>query len=233
MNTSRTSRHILAPLFALLLFIAAAAPARAQESLYKFDMGGQIGMTGYLGDASSSIFSHPGFGGGLTFRYLPDVRWALRTLVGIHSISGDTKGMDDVFPDGAQYSFKATVIDIQERVEFNFFPYGIGETFKRLRRWTPYLAVGLGASLSSCDGSSNVGFNIPMAFGIKYKAKPRLNLALEFSMTKFFSDHMDGPLSDLHQIKSSFARNTDWYSDITFSVTYEFGERCATCHYVD
>ena len=52
-------------------------------------------------------------------------------------------------------------------------------------------------------------------------------------MTKVFSDHMDGPLSDLHQIKSSFARNTDWYSNISFSVTYEFGERCATCHYVD
>lgn len=207
--------------------------AVAQESTYKFDMGGQIGMSGYLGDASSSIFSHPGFAGGLTFRYLPDVRWSLRTLANVLAISGDTQGMDDVYPEFANFNFKATVIELQERVEFNFFPYGIGETYKRLRRWTPYLAAGIGVSVSTCSGQTNAGFNIPMAFGFKYKAKPRLNLALEFSMTKVFSDHMDGKLSDLHRIESSFARNTDWYSNISFSVTYEFGERCETCHYVD
>jgi len=222
--------HLL-PLIILTTLLT--SKAAAQESTYKFDAGGQIGMSGYLGDASSSIFSHPGFAGGLTFRYLPDVRWSLRTLVNVMSISGDTKGMDDVFPGFAEYSFKANVYEVQERVEFNFFPYGIGETYKRLRRWTPYLAAGIGLSVSTCDGSTNAGFNIPMAFGIKYKAKPRLNLALEFSMTKVFSDHMDGQLSDLHQIESSFARNTDWYSNISFSITYEFGERCTTCHYVD
>lgn len=222
-------------LIAILLLLAGTVRfgASAQESTYKFDMGGQIGMSGYIGDASSSIFSHPGFAAGLTFRYLPDVRWALRSMVNVMTISGDTNGMDDVFPGGANYNFKATVVDLQERIEFNFFPYGIGETYKRLRRWTPYLAAGIGVSMSMCDGDNNIGFNIPMAFGVKYKARPRLNLALEFSMTKVFSDHMDGPLSDLHQIKSSFARNTDWYSNISFSVTYEFGERCATCHYVD
>lgn len=215
------------------LVVMAAPRVSGQESLYKFDMGGQIGMSGYLGDASSSIFGHPGIMGGLTFRYLPDTRWALRTLLNVQTMSGDTKGMDDVYPGFEQFSFKATVFELQERVEFNFFPYGIGETYKRLRRWSPYLAAGIGMSLSSCEGVTNAGFNIPMAFGVKYKANPRLNLALEFSMTKVFSDHIDGPLSDLHQIKSSFGRNTDWYSDISFSITYEFGERCATCHYVD
>lgn len=215
------------------LVVMAAPRVSGQESLYKFDMGGQIGMSGYLGDASSSIFGHPGIMGGLTFRYLPDTRWALRTLLNVQTMSGDTKGMDDVYPGFEQFSFKATVFELQERVEFNFFPYGIGETYKRLRRWSPYLAAGIGMSLSSCEGFTNAGFNIPMAFGVKYKANPRLNLALEFSMTKVFSDHIDGPLSDLHQIKSSFGRNTDWYSDISFSITYEFGERCATCHYVD
>lgn len=223
----------LTAIFLLLISCVTLSKVAAQESAYKFDMGGQIGMSGYLGDASSSIFSHPGFAGGITFRYLPDVRWSLRTLANVLAISGDTNGMDDVYPDFANFNFKATVIELQERVEFNFFPYGIGETYKRLRRWTPYLAAGIGFSVSTCSSQTNAGFNIPMAFGFKYKAKPRLNLALEFSMTKVFSDHMDGKLSDLHRIESSFARNTDWYSNISFSVTYEFGERCETCHYVD
>ena len=206
---------------------------RAQEETYRFDAGGQIGMAGYLGDASSSIFSKPGFSAGLSFRYLPDVRWAVRGIVNVMGLSGDTAGMDDVLPDGASYSFKSTVYDLGGRVEFNFFPYGIGETYKKLKRWTPYLTMGIGLSLASCEGESNVGFNIPMGAGIKYKLKERLNLGLEFTMTKVFSDHMDGVLSDLYQIKSSFLKNTDWYSNISVSLTYEFGKRCATCHYVD
>ncbi len=207
--------------------------ASAQEESYRFDIGGQIGMSGYAGDASSNLFSHPGFAGGVSFRYLPDVRWAVRGLFNVMGLSGDTTGMDDVLPGGATYDFKSTVYDLGGRVEFNFLPYGIGETYKQLKRVSPYLAVGVGVSLASCQGQTAVGFNIPMAFGVKYKLRERLNLGLEFAVTKVFNDHMDGPLADLHQIQTSFVRNTDWYSDISISLTYEFGKRCETCHYVD
>ena len=40
-------------------------------------------------------------------------------------------------------------------------------------------------------------------------------------------------LTDLYQIKSSFLKNTDWYSTLTFSISYEFGRRCVTCHRID
>lgn len=205
----------------------------AQEESYRFDIGGQLGMTGYLGDASSSIFSKPGVSFGASFRYLPDVRWAVRGVLNVMSLSGDTAGMDDVLPGGASYSFKSTVYDLGGRIEFNFLPYGIGETYKKLRRWTPYLTLGLGATLAACGGEKNFGLNIPMGFGLKYKLRERLNLGAEFTMTKVFSDHVDGALADLHTIKSSFLKNTDWYSNISISLTYEFGKRCATCHYVD
>jgi len=219
----------------ILVLMVAVIPMRmaGQEESYRFDAGGQIGVSGYIGDASSSIFSHPGFSAGMSFRYLPDVRWAVRGVFNVMSLSGDTSGMDDVLPGGAQYSFKSTAYDLGARVEFNFFAYGIGETYKKLRRWSPYLTLGVGATLAKCGSESNVGFNIPMGAGIKYKLKKRLNLGLEFTMTKVFSDNVDGALSDLYQIKSSFIKNTDWYSNISLSLTYEFGERCATCHYVD
>lgn len=207
--------------------------AVAQEETYRFDLGAQAGVSGYIGDASSSIFSHPGFVGGVSFRYLPDVRWALRTVFNAMSLSGNTADMDDVLPDGAQYSFRSTVFELGERIEFNFFAYGIGETYKRLRRWSPYLTAGVGFTLASSGGQTAFGLNIPMGAGVKYKIKERLNLGFEFTMTKVFSDHVDGPLSDLYQIKSSFVKNTDWYSNISVSLTYEFGKRCATCHYVD
>lgn len=220
----------------ILTLLCWLIPARtaAQESTYRFDAGGQIGMAGYLGDASADIFGHPGFSAGASFRYLPDVRWAVRGIFNVAGLSGNTSDMDNQLPGGASYSFRSTVYELGGRIEFNFFSYGIGETYKRLRRWTPYLTIGAGMSLATCGGSTAMGFNIPMGAGLKYKVKPRLNLGLEFTMTKVFNDHMDGrELSDLYLIKSSFLKNTDWYSNIAFSITYEFGERCATCHYVD
>lgn len=225
-------KRVLSILIVLLVAVSSFKGV-AQEESYRFDAGGQLGMAGYLGDASSSIFSKPGVSFGASFRYLPDVRWAVRGVLNVMNLSGDTAGMDDVFPGGANYSFKSTVYDLGGRVEFNFFPYGIGETYKKLRRWTPYLTLGLGATLASCEGENNFGFNIPMGFGLKYKLRERLNLGLEFTMTKVFSDHVDGALADLQTIKSSFLKNTDWYSNISISLTYEFGKRCATCHYVD
>lgn len=220
-------------LLPLLLFMTATLGAAAQESTYRFDVGGQAGMAGYIGDASSSPLSHPGFSGGASFRYLPDVRWAIRGMFNVMRLSGDTSSMDDVLPGGVNYDFSSTAFDLGGRLEFNFFPYGMGETYKRLRRWTPYLAVGLGMTLATSSGNTAAAFAIPMAVGIKYKLRPRLNLGLEFSMTKAFSDKLDGPLTDLHQIKTSWVRNTDWYSNLQISITYEFSERCETCHYVD
>ena len=225
-------RRLMIPL--TLLCCLLAPRALAQESTYRFDVGGQVGLAGYLGDASADIFGHPGFSAGASFRYLPDVRWAIRGVFNVMGLSGDTADMDNVLPGNASYDFKSTVYELGGRLEFNFFSYGIGETYKKLRRWTPYLTVGVGMSMATCSGNTAMGFNIPMGAGLKYKMKPRLNLGLEFTMTKVFNDHMDGrDLSDLYQIKSSFLKNTDWYSNIAISITYEFGERCATCHYVD
>ena len=144
--------------------------------------------------------------------------------------------MDNVLPSsGAEtYDFKSTVYDLGARVEFNFLNYGIGETYKRLRRWSPYLTVGVGVSLSSSGGETSVAPNLPMGMGIKFKISQRVNLAAEFTMTKVFGDKVDGPvLNDLNMIKTAFYKDTDWYSRLTIGISYEFGERCETCHYVD
>ena len=75
---------------------------------------------------------------------------------------------------------------------------------------------------------------IPMGAGVRYKIKERLNIGIEFTFTKAFSDHIDGKdLADLNQIKTAFYKNTDWISRLTIGVSYEFGKRCETCHYVD
>ncbi len=211
------------------------AQAQAQIEEYKFDLGAGIGMSGYLGDANeSNLFKHPGVTFNGSFRYLINTRFAIRAMLGLSTLSGNTADWDNYLPGGAVYDFKSTVYDLGCRFEFNFFNYGIGESYKQLHRLSPYLALGIGGSLASTGGDTFGAFNIPMAFGLKFKVKPRLNLGLEFSMTKVFSDKMDSrELTDLYLIKSSFLKNTDWYSAVTFSISYEFGRRCVTCHRID
>lgn len=217
--------------------LALSLAAMAQSAPYRYDVGAAIGMTGYLGEANrSSMFKHPGFDGELSFRYLPNVRWAFKGVASVLSLSGNTADISDVLPSvGPEYyDFSTTVYDLGARVEFNFFNYGIGETYKRLRRWTPYLSLGLGVSIASSGGYSPASLNIPMGLGVRYKLSPRVNLAAEFTMTKAFGDKIDGPvLNDLNTIKTTFYKNTDWYSRLTVGISYEFGERCETCHYVE
>lgn len=219
-----------------MIFVIAGLPLPtiAQEIPYKYSAGVSLGMSGYAGDASSVLYRHPGFAGDVMFRYQYDARWWFGGNLAFMTLSGNTADMDGVRPGGIEYTFKSSVIDLNGRVDFNFFPYGMGETYKSLRRWTPYLTVGLGATVAMCDGNTAFGPNIPMGIGFRYKPAERWNLMLEFSVTKVFNDHIDGPdLSDLNQIKSSFLKNNDWYSQLSIGITYEFGRRCETCHYVD
>lgn len=219
----------------ILFIVFALSAAKAQDTTYKFDAGVQLGISGYLGEANSSnIFKHPGFSAGASFRYLPNARMAFRGVFMTTSLSGNTVDMDNVLPGGQNYEFSSRVYDLGARYEFNFLPYGIGETYKRLSRITPYMTLGIGVTYATCDGENTFAPNIPLGVGVKYKLSRRLNMGLEFTMTKTFSDKIDGKnLSDMYLIKSSFIKNTDWYSNISFSITYEFGERCSTCHYVE
>ena len=230
-------RKTLLTIISIVIYaLSAGVPeCGAQEAPYKFDIGAGIGMSGYLGDCNeSNMFKHPGFAGQLSSRYIVNTRWAFRGIFSAASLKGNTADFTNILPGGAQYEFSSTVFDLGLRAEFNFFPYGIGETYKRLRRWSPYLTLGIGGTLASTGDDGLYGaFNIPMGAGVKYKVKERVNLGLEFSLTKVFGDNVDGDISDLYNIKSSFFKNTDWYSMITFTVTYEFGKRCETCNRID
>lgn len=204
----------------------------AQED-YRFDIGGGIGMTGYLGDANSSnLWSHPGFDGQLLFRYLRSPRIAFKSGIYAGTLAGNTEDMADVLPEARQFKFSTTFFELSEMFEFNFFNYGIGESYRRLKRWSPYIAAGVGATLWITGGSTCGAFTIPFGLGVKYKINERLNLGMEFMMKKVFSDSLDGKeLSDPHAIKSGFAKNTDWYSTLSVTLSYEFSKRCATCNY--
>lgn len=72
------------------MLAASAFSAKAQED-YRFDAGGGLGMTGYLGDANtSSLWQKPSWDMELLFRYIANPRWAFKSNIYIGSLSGDS-----------------------------------------------------------------------------------------------------------------------------------------------
>ena len=207
--------------------------AFSEDDDYRFDIGGGLGMTGYLGDANTSnLFKHPGWDVELLFRYILNPRFAFKTNFYTGSLKGNSADMTNVLPDMKTFEFSTSFYEIGEMVEFNFFNYGMGRKYQKLSRLSPYITAGLGFTLAKTDGKSNFTVNIPFGVGLKFKVNKRLNLGFEFLMKKTLSDKMDGEnLSDPYQIKHSFMKNTDWYSTMTFTISYEFSRRCAECHY--
>lgn len=227
-------KHLILTIITALTIAMASVPAHSQED-FRFDAGGGLGMTGYLGDANTSnLWSSPSWDVELLFRYIANPRWALKTNLYVGNLKGDSSKMTNVFPTGETYKFSTIFYEIGEMAEFNFFNYGIGETYRKLKKFSPYITAGLGMTMWSIGGSLGAGMTIPMGIGFKYKPSRRINLGLEFLMKKVFADRLDGPqLEDPIGIKSSFMKNTDWYSTLTFTVSFEFSKRCAVCNYKD
>lgn len=219
---------------AMLMVFLSGNICRAQED-YRFDFGAGLGMTGYLGDANTAnLYQNPSWDAELFLRYIFNPRIAAKTNFYVGGLRGDSEQMTNVFPDGQNFKFSTTFYEIGELFEFNFFEFGIGERYQKLKKISPYITAGLSVTLWSVDKSVYTGFTIPFGIGVKYKPSKRLNFGLEFLMKKVFSDRLDGvQLEDPFTIKSSFAKNTDWYSTLTITVSYEFGKRCATCNYKD
>lgn len=233
MNKSTASKFNKT-LVALAMITLFWATGKAQED-YRFEFGAGVGMTGYLGDANTSnLLQNPGWDTELFLRYIINERLGLKTNLYVGGLRGNSEQMENVFPEGKNYKFSTTFYELGELFEFNFFEFGIGESYRKLSRITPYITAGLSATLWSVDKHVYAGLTIPMGLGVKYKANERLNFALEFLMKKVFSDRLDGvQLEDPFTIKSSFAKNTDWYSTITLTISYEFSKRCAVCNYKD
>ena len=223
-------------LLKILLVLATASAsfaARAQED-YRFDIGGGIGMTGYLGDASSNLYATPSWDAEILFRYIYNPRFNFKTNFYVGGLGGDTSKMDDILPDGENFKFTTTFYELGEMVEFHLFNYGMGERYRKLKRWTPYITAGLGVTAWKADGKFGAAATIPLGIGFKYKPALRWNLGLEFLMKKTFTDRLDGEhLKDPYGIKSGFMKNTDWYSTLTITISYEFSKRCAVCNYKD
>lgn len=232
----KIERSVVVSLFAMGLFISiSTVNVCAQE--YKYEIGGAIGPSFYMGDANRTRpYLHPGVAGGLLFRYNINFHWGIKANLFVGNVSGKSIDSGNIFPFSVQASFHRTLADLGTQVEFNFFPYSDKYSYLGTKPYTPYLFTGVGATYATGDNFF-MDANIPFGMGFKYKLKNKMNIGIEFSMRKLFRDDFDvvrqttgWSLDSPYGIQSSLFKNRDWYSFTMVFLTWEFGLREDPCH---
>ena len=212
----------------LLVFVTSVHAQTDPE--YKLELGGGIGMASYQGDFNSSLFKNPQPMFTVLAKYRFDPRRALALNVSYGQLKGSSKDAKTYYPMTTVYDFKSNVADVGLRLEYNFWPFGTGYEYRGAKRLTPYVAIGLGMTIAKAEGKSATGVNMPIGVGVKYKLADRLNLAAEWAMHITTSDELDG-IKDPYGIESSgLFKNTDCYSHLRLSLSYDLWAKCRTCH---
>ena len=150
--------------FFLLMFPFCCAIAQEE---YTWELGGAIGGSFYMGDANSSTpFKNTGIAGGFIARYLLNPHMAIKGNLTAGRISGDTRDFKNVYPNEEYATFKRTIFDLGAQFEYNFLGYGIGNTYRGDRRFTPYILGGLGFTFAPKPVKTVFTMNIPIGVGV-------------------------------------------------------------------
>ncbi len=215
-----------------VLLLTGLTGVKAQDDPeYRLELGAGAGLVNYLGDYNGSLFGSMQPMGSLLAKYrnTPYASWALGISYG--QLKGNLADAQTWYPaqEQLQPSFSHQLIDVSLRFEYNFWAYGTGREYYGARPFAPFITMGLGFTHASASPAVFTA-NMLLGAGVKYKLSTRLNLAAEWVMHFTGSDKLDG-VEDPYGIKSSgLFKNTDCYSALLVTLTYDLWAKCKICN---
>ncbi|MBQ9356273.1 MAG: outer membrane beta-barrel protein [Prevotella sp.] len=218
------------------------------DTEYRMEIGGGLGLQTYQGDFSGSIISGMQPMAAIVAKYKSNPRMAWSAQLGFGQLKGSSKDVKTWFPalNANPVDFKTSLTSFSLRYEYNFWPFGTGQEYLGAKPLTPFMAAGIGLAFASpklsgtmpaaengtpIEAPSSVAAGtLNFAFGVKYKVAPRLNLTAEWAMSFTGTDKIDG-IKDPYGIASSgMFKNNDSFSTLQLSLTYDIWAKCKTCH---
>lgn len=216
---------------------------------YRCEVGVQLGGGYYVGDVNKHIFMTPLEVYGGQFRYKFDQRWALQVKAQRQRLSFEYKSTTYYNP----------VLHLDATAEFNFFRFGIDAHDRRVKRFTPFVFLGIGASVFARDASHKghtdypllngqqpllvqakevgAGIYLPVGFGLKWKFHERwqLQAAWQHQVYVIKGDGLEGlaELDDPDNMNGTNILNNDYVSTMTIGVVYEFARKKRICHFCE
>jgi hypothetical protein len=200
-------------LFIVLLVVGGQVSAQSFKKYSELGLFG--GVSYYMGDLNlGKQFFMPSFAGGLVFKHNYNARWAWRISALYGNVQADDSRSEMPSQIQRNLSFRSQVIEFSPMLEFNFFPYEVGNLN---RPATPYIFGGfalfrfnpkaeyqgdwVALQPLGTEGQGTVLFpdrkeysliNATFPFGIGFKFHAgRLALAIEWGLRKTFTDYLD------------------------------------------
>lgn len=212
----------------------------AQNDPYRAEIGFQTGMNFYSGDVNS--VSDLGLYGqnmknvqadyGLLFRYRFNQRLALRLGYDNTKVRGTYAYRDGVETFSANLNNPLHLADLQG--EFNFFDLE-NNPYKRFsKRYSPFIAAGIGIVVTpeykSSEDNATI-FTIPMSVGFKWKMAGKLNFNIQYTNRFIIGDYLEGLSQFDNPIPKTTANpiNHDRLAGITIGFSYDFWTRDCDC----
>ncbi len=200
-------------LFIVLLVVGGQVSAQSFKKYSELGLFG--GVSYYMGELNpGKPFFMPSFAGGLVFKHNYNARWAWRISALYGNVQADDSRSEVPSQIQRNLSFRSQVIEFSPMLEFNFFPYEVGNLN---RPATPYIFGGfalfrfnpkaeyqgdwVALQPLGTEGQGTVLFpdrkeysliNAAFPFGIGFKFHAgRLALAVEWGLRKTFTDYLD------------------------------------------
>jgi hypothetical protein len=198
-----------------IIFIIASHCIVAQRMRNYSEIGPSIGMSYYMGELNPGTpFFMSKLAGGLHFRYNYHPRWAWRLNANYLRITASDAESDNRQQQVRNLSFQSNVYEFAPALEFNFFPYEIGNSYYPA---TPYVFWGigvyhfnpkaeykgemrelrpLGTEGQGVAGTGRTQYNLwgltfPFGFGFKAHVAKWLGLSLEWGLRRASTDYLD------------------------------------------
>ena len=146
-----------------LFFISVTGMWAQSGTPYKGEVGAGVGVTNYLGDFNGSLTKGFQPEVNIIYRRVFDAYKALKLDLSVAPYKGSSKDVKTYYPDYAAspYNFKRTLIDLNAAYEYNFMPYGTGRDYRGAQRLTPFIFIGLGATMTTGEGETKATANMP------------------------------------------------------------------------
>ena len=218
-------RFVVLVVWITLLPVCAFAEEN-HHRFYSMEVGVQGGASYYVGELASHVFMSVGETYGAQLRYKIDPRWAIQ-LKGQHQRVINK-----------EYNVDNSMWHVDVVGEYNFFQLGLDEYNIHMRSLTPYMFLGVGAtvyedSLIMKDFFKCVAVYLPVGIGLKWKIAERwqLQLAWQHNVYLWNGDGLEGSeaFDNLHEMNGINIMNNDVTSTLTVGVVFEFGHKERTC----
>lgn len=202
----------------------------AQDMPYLCEIGLQAGTGYYVGDAAPHIFMHPREAYGIHFRYKFTKRWAIQAKFSGQRITGHDFTMDGQKLDT---KWENRLYNVDVMAEFNFFRFDArNENDRRIKPYTPYIFIGLGAGLyNGIETPMTAMAYVPLGIGFKWKFADFVGLNIAWQHNIYMADNLEGrkELDNKYQMNGWNWMNCDVTGMLTAGIVFEFAKAPKPC----